>query len=82
MNSATIRLPQGILFPEEMLVCHRFGGVIFSFASPHLLRSSPQFANRFVTKHKETQAFAGFWRVLFLVIPKGFTAKITSFFGL
>lgn len=38
------------------------------------LRSSPQFANRFVTKHKETQAFAGFWRVLFLTIPKGFTA--------
>ena len=46
------------------------------------LRSSPQFANRFVTKHKETQAFTGFWRVLFLTIPKGFTAKITSFFGL
>ena len=46
------------------------------------LRSSPQFANRFATKHKETQAFAGFWRVLFLTIPKGFTAKITSFFGL
>ena len=43
------------------------------------LRSSPQFANRFVTKHKETQAFTGFWRVLFLTIPKGFTAKITSF---
>ena len=42
----------------------------------------PQFANRFVTKHKETQAFTGFWRVLFLTIPKGFTAKITSFFGL
>ena len=46
------------------------------------LRSSPQFANRFVTKHKETQAFAGFWRVLFLTIPKGFTAKITPFFVL
>ena len=52
-------------------------------ANPQLaLRSSPQFANRFVTKHKETQAFTGFWRVLFLTIPKGFTAKITSFFGL
>lgn len=38
------------------------------------LRSSPQFANCFVTKHKETQAFSGFLRVLFLTIPKGFTA--------
>ena len=64
-----------------------FSGVISGvpevIRTPDLpLRSSPQFANRFVTKHKETQAFTGFWRVLFLTIPKGFTAKITSFFGL
>ncbi|HIZ55750.1 MAG TPA: hypothetical protein H9671_06040, partial [Firmicutes bacterium] len=63
-----------MLYPTELL-----GHIskIFNFSaqtdSNELpLRSSPQFANRFVTKHKETQAFAGFWRVLFLTIPKGF----------
>ena len=60
-----------------------FFGVPEVIRTPDLpLRSSPQFANRFVTKHKETQAFTGFWRVLFLTIPKGFTAKITLFFVL
>ena len=75
--------PQKNAANHEIAVC----GVFFwhprrESNSQLTLRSSPQFANRFVTKHKETQAFAGFWRVLFLVIPKGFTAKITSFFGL
>lgn len=44
-------------------------------------RSSPQFANRFVTKHKKTQAFTDFFRVSFSSIQKGFIAKITSFFA-
>ena len=46
-----------------------------------LLWSSPQFANRFVTKHKKTQAFTDFFRVSFSSIQKGFIAKITSFFA-